>query len=351
MSFQSEERFLTKVVAADRVGICAAATIIRDGGVVGMPTETVYGLGADALNQKAVEGVFLAKGRPADNPLIVHISDFEMLSTLTQEIPEIANRLMRAFWPGPMTIILKRKSCIPDIVTAGLSTVGIRMPASETARALIRESRRPIAAPSANTSGKPSPTTALHVYRDLRGRIPLILEDGPCRYGVESTVIDVSDGKPVILRPGAVTPEMIESLGNSVEVDQHVLSPLVSGEIARSPGMKYRHYAPEARLVVFAGDEQKVMKKLFSEYDMALQCGEKPVILGFDNREYGVRRVFSLGDKNQPETAAARLFAALRRMDDEKITVGFGEAIPMEGIGIAFMNRIGRAAEFQIVQV
>ncbi len=348
MSIQSATEIQTRVIAADERGIRTAAEIIRAGGVVGMPTETVYGLGADAWNETAVERIFLAKGRPADNPLIVHIADPEMLVELTEEVPEIAVLLMRAFWPGPMTLILKRKPCIPDIVTAGLSTVGIRMPASVTARALIREARRPIAAPSANTSGKPSPTTAQHVYRDLRGRIPLILEDGPCKFGVESTVIDVSDGRPVILRPGAVTPEMIEGIGKRAEVDPHVLEPLEDGEIARSPGMKYRHYAPGARLTVYTGDKQKVAEKICLNYDESLRLGEKPVILGFDDQNYGMRRVYSLGDRNHPETAAARLFAALRRMDDERITAGFSEALSLEGIGIAFMNRIGRASEFRI---
>ncbi len=351
MSIATGIVYETRVVSADEAGIAAAAELIRRGEVVGMPTETVYGLGADAWNEQAVEKIFLAKGRPADNPLIVHIADPEMLPLLTEDIPETAGQLMRAFWPGPMTLILKRKPCIPDIVTASLNTVGIRMPSNSAARALIRTSGRPIAAPSANTSGKPSPTTAQHVYQDMRGKIPLILEGGSCRFGVESTVIDISDGKPVILRPGAVTAEMIECAVKSVAVDPHVLSPIVGDSAVRSPGMKYRHYAPKARLTVYTGDEQSVIRMVCDQYDRALGNGDKPVILGFDGRTYGNRRVFSLGDRDQPEIAANRLFSALRRMDDEGITVGLGEAVSLEGMGMAFMNRIGRAAEFRIIQV
>ena len=346
-----ETGYETRVVAADEAGIHAAADLLRRGEVVGMPTETVYGLGANAWNPQAVEKIFRAKGRPADNPLIVHIADEKMLPMLSEQVPETARRLMRAFWPGPMTLILKKTPRVPELVTAGLSTVGIRMPSNPIARALIRAASLPIAAPSANTSGKPSPTSALHVYRDLGGKIPLILEGGSCRYGVESTVVDVSGGKPVILRPGAVTAEMIETAVKSVEVDPHVLSPLAKDAVVRSPGMKYRHYAPRAQLTIFSGEKQAVTERICAEYDSALRRGEKPAILGFSDRSYADRLTFSLGESEKPELAAARLFSALRRMDDEGITAGFCEAVPLAGMGMALMNRLGRAAEFRMVQV
>ena len=341
----------TEILKPDRAGIERAAEAIRRGEIVGMPTETVYGLAADAWNEEAVLSIFRAKGRPADNPLIVHIDGFDMLGTLASSVPDAARRLMEAYWPGPMTLILPKNPALPDAVTAGLDTVGIRMPSNETARALIRASGRPLAAPSANTSGKPSPTTARHVYDDMNGKIPYILDGGPCAVGLESTVIDTSGKTPVVLRPGAVTPEMIAAAAGSVEIDRHVMSPLSEGTVVRSPGMKYRHYAPEAAITVFEGEAAPVEAEIRRRYDASAAAGGKPAILAFGREAYGARRVLSLGDRADPETAAARLFAALREMDAEGVTEAYSEALEPAGIGLAFMNRLGRAASFHIVHL
>ena len=328
-----------------------AAELIRAGELVGMPTETVYGLGADALNPDAVMKIFAAKGRPADNPLIVHISDMDQVQPLVREIPDAARRLMEAFWPGPMTLILPKAACIPEAVSAGLDTVGIRLPASEAARALIRAAGRPIAAPSANRSGKPSPTTAQHVYEDMQGRIPLILDGGACQVGVESSVIDATGETPVILRPGGVTAEMVHSVLGRVLVDEHVMSPLGEGDVARSPGMKYKHYAAEAKTVIFEGEEESVTAAICAAYDTALAQGERVAILGFDEHDFGERKRISLGSVHHPQDAAARLFAALRELDVRGETLALCEAVGLEGIGLAVMNRMGRAAGFDIRRV
>lgn len=341
----------TEILPSDAEGIRRAAEAIRRGEVVGMPTETVYGLAANALNPEAVQKIFAAKGRPADNPLIVHIADMNGLNQIAREIPAAAEQLMQAYWPGPMTLILPRKACVPDIVTAGLDTVGIRMPSSAPARALIAASGCPIAAPSANTSGKPSPTTAMHVYHDMNGKIPIIVDGGPCQVGLESTVIDVTGERPVILRPGGITAEMIESVTHCVEIDKHVLSPLSEGETVKSPGMKYKHYAPEARITIFEGEAERVHERICSAYDEAMRQGERAAILAFDEHAFGNRRVFSLGSAVHQDQAASKLFGVLRELDEQKLTAVFSEAASVEGIGLAVMNRLGRAAGFHIERV
>ncbi|MDO5299769.1 MAG: L-threonylcarbamoyladenylate synthase [Clostridia bacterium] len=341
----------TEVLPVTRDSLERAGVLIRAGELVGMPTETVYGLGANALDAQAVLKIFEAKGRPADNPLIVHVASAEEIAPLVREIPDAARRLMDAFWPGPMTLILPKADCIPDTVSAGLDTVGIRLPQSEAARALIRAAGRPIAAPSANRSGKPSPTTARHVLEDMDGRIPLILDDGPCAVGVESSVIDATGESPVILRPGGVTPEMVENVLGHVRVDEHVMSPLREGDVARSPGMKYKHYAPKAKTIIFEGEAPRVIAAICARYDAALAAGERPAILGFDEHDFGARTRISLGSERRPEDAAARLFAALRELDERGETLALCEAVDMAGIGLAVMNRMGRAAGFDIENV
>ena len=241
----------TQLLKVNEDSIALGAKLIREGELVGFPTETVYGLGANALDAEAVVKIFEAKGRPQDNPLITHVSCVEEIPPLVRAIPAAAKKLMEAFWPGPMTLILPKADCIPNAVSAGLDTVGIRLPSNADARALIRAAGRPIAAPSANRSGRPSPTTALHVLEDMDGRIPLILDGGACQVGVESSVIDATGDVPVILRPGGITPEMVERVLGHVRVDEHVMSPLREGDVARSPGMKYKHYAP-LKIIAFA---------------------------------------------------------------------------------------------------
>ena len=342
---------LTQVKPVSPESIEEAAQLIRDGELVGMPTETVYGLGANALDETAVRKIFAAKGRPADNPLIVHVSCLDEIVPLVKYIPESAKRLMEAFWPGPMTLILPKNDAIPSVVSAGLDTVGIRLPQSEAARALIRAAGRPIAAPSANRSGRPSPTTAQHVFEDMDGRIPLILDGGASEVGVESSVIDAIGEVPVILRPGGITPEMVERVLGDVRVDEHVMSPLAEGDVVRSPGMKYKHYAPKAKTVIFDGAAERVIAAICTRYDEAEAAGERPAILGFDEHDFGGRTRISLGSVKRPQDAAARLFGALRELDERGETVALCEAVEATGIGLAVMNRMGRAAGFDIERV
>ncbi len=341
----------TQVKPVSAEAIEEAAQLIRAGELVGMPTETVYGLGANALDESAVRKIFEAKGRPGDNPLIVHVSSLAEIPPLVREIPESAKRLMEAFWPGPMTLILPKSDLIPGCVSAGLDTVGIRLPASEAARDLIRTASRPIAAPSANRSGKPSPTTAAHVFEDMDGRIPMILDGGASEVGVESSVIDATGEVPVILRPGGITPDMVEAVLGDVRVDEHVMSPLAEGDVVRSPGMKYKHYAPAAKTVIFDGAAENVIAAICARYDAAQAAGERPAILGFDEHDFGGRARISLGSVKRPQDAAAKLFGALRELDERGETVALCEAVEATGIGLAVMNRMGRAAGFDIERV
>ena len=341
----------TELLKVNEESVALGARLIREGELVGFPTETVYGLGANALDARAVAKIFEAKGRPQDNPLITHVACVEEIPPLVRAIPAAARKLMEAFWPGPMTLILPKADCIPDAVSAGLDTVGIRLPANADARRLIRAAGCPIAAPSANRSGRPSPTTALHVLEDMDGRIPLILDGGACQVGVESSVIDATGEVPVILRPGGITPEMVERVLGHVRVDEHVMSPLREGDVARSPGMKYKHYAPKAKAIIVSGAPEHVVSAICRRYDEQTAKGERVAILGLDEHRYGDRTFISLGSEKRPQEAAARLFAALRELDERGDTVALCEAVDTAGIGLAVMNRMGRAAAFDIEQV
>ena len=341
----------TKLLPVTPESIAEAGEIIRAGGLVGFPTETVYGLGANALNGDAVRMIFEAKGRPSDNPLITHVAtEAEIPPLIRGHIPAAARALMDAYWPGPMTLIFPKSDLIPPEVSAGLDTVGIRMPSHPAARALIQAAGVPIAAPSANRSGRPSPTTAKHVMDDMDGRIPLILDGGPCDVGVESTVIDVTGDVPRVLRPGGVTPEMIARVCGAVEVDGAVMRPLREGEKPRSPGMKYRHYAPTGDLTIFEGEAEAVARAICARYD---EAPDNAAILALPGHEalYGARRVIPLGQADSASSVAAALFAVLRRLDDEGAEHIFSEAVDAEGVGLAVMNRLGRAAAFHIVTV
>ena len=339
----------TTLTSVTPEALAQAGALIRSGQLVAFPTETVYGLGADVLNAAAVGRIFEAKGRPGDNPLIAHISAVEQLAPLISvEPPPMARALMDACWPGPMTLIFPKSDLVPTAVTAGLDTVAIRFPAHPAARALIDAARRPIAAPSANRSGRPSPTTAQHVLEDMDGRIPLILDGGPCEVGLESTVIDMTADVPRILRPGGITPEMIEAVCGAVRVDDAVMRPLNEGERPRSPGMKYRHYAPKGRLTIVQGEEKAVIDRICKLYDAA---EGHALILALDGHipAYGERRTLSLG----PDAAgmAHTLFDALRKADDLGADMLFSEAVPADGVGLAVMNRLDRAAGFHIIEV
>ena len=340
----------TELLPVTPEALARAGALIRSGALVAFPTETVYGLGANALNAAAVGGIFEAKGRPGDNPLIAHISEVGQLQSLIAVAPSpMARALMDACWPGPMTLIFPKSSRVPMAVTAGLDTVAVRLPAHPAARALIDAAGCPIAAPSANRSGRPSPTTARHVWEDMAGRIPLILDGGPCDVGLESTVIDMTGEVPRILRPGGVTPERIREICGSVAVDEAVMRPLREGERPRSPGMKYRHYAPRGKLTIVQGGEAAVIGRISALYDGALSEGKQPLVLALEGHipAYAPRRCLSLG-ANAADMAHA-LFDALREADRLGADVIFSEAVPADGVGLAVMNRLGRAAAFHTV--
>ena len=272
---------MTQLLKADSSSIAAAASLLRQGQLVAFPTETVYGLGANALDAQAVLSIFAAKGRPADNPLIVHVAEIEDLEPLCQ-VTDLAKQLMAAFWPGPLTLLLKKKSVVPMEVTAGLDTVAVRMPSHPVAHQLLAACRVPVAAPSANRSGKPSPTLAQHVWDDMNGRIPIILDGGSCQVGVESTVLDVTCNPPCILRPGGVTKEMLETVLPEVTVAGSVLRPLEKGEKALSPGMRYQHYAPQGELTLVSGSDEKALPLMNQLYDEALARGESCCLMVFE---------------------------------------------------------------------
>ncbi len=341
----------TEILPINAASIQRAAFLIRSGETVVFPTETVYGLGADALNAQAVMKIFIAKQRPADNPLIAHIADLDALDALVDRVDHRAKLLMDRFWPGPLTLVLPKSSHVPDPVTAGLSTVAVRMPSHPAALALIREAKTPIAAPSANRSGKPRPTTAAHVYEDLKGRVPLILDGGPTHFGVESTVLDLSGEKPLLLRPGGVTVETLRELLPDTTIDPAVLAPLGEGIAAQSPGMRHRHYAPNARVWVVRGEAEAVFHSIRKRYDEAEAQGVAVAILCATNHQsaYGDRQTHPLGVDSV--AMAQGLFAALRALDEKETQLILAESVETQGMGLALMNRLLRAANFDVEDV
>ena len=333
--------------------VAMAARLFSEGQLVGFPTETVYGLGANALDRDAVLSIFAAKGRPADNPLIMHIWDRGQLEGLCS-VPEGAETLMDAFWPGPLTMLFPRTERVPDAVTAGLPTVAVRMPSLPCTRKLLEACGLPIAAPSANRSGRPSPTTAAHVLEDMDGRIPLILDGGPCQVGLESTVLDLTHGQPVILRPGGITKEMLEkALGTEVAVAGSVLRPLKEDEKALSPGMRYRHYAPEGAVTLVEGREDAVLKAMREFCLRDRRAGRKSRVLCFTEHTDALSDCapHDIGSMRDGAQVARRLFDILRRLDREGMETIYSEVIPPEGVGLAVMNRLGRAAGFRSIRV
>ncbi|MEM2309161.1 MAG: L-threonylcarbamoyladenylate synthase [Candidatus Bathyarchaeia archaeon] len=333
--------------------ISVAAEIIRKGGLVAFPTETVYGLGADALNPNAVKGIYLAKMRPLDNPIIVHVANREDVYRLAAEVPRAAEKLMETFWPGPLTLVLKASNIVPRITTGGLDTVAIRMPRHKVALALIRMSERPIAAPSANLAGRPSPTLAEHVIRDLYGRIDAIIDAGPTNIGVESTVLDLTQDPPQILRPGGVTYEDLRDVLGRVSI--HPAAASISEihiRYARSPGMKHKHYAPRAEMVVVEGDLETIIRKVRDLAEQYTRAGRKVGILATDEsmQKYSSGIVKSLGSRSNLAIAARNLFRLLREFDEEGVDVIIAEGVPEEGLGLAIMNRLRRAAGYNIIK-
>ncbi|WP_091737001.1 L-threonylcarbamoyladenylate synthase [Marininema mesophilum] len=324
-----------------------AASLLRDRRLVAFPTETVYGLGANAQSEEAVASIFTAKGRPSDNPLIVHIADVESLDQWMEMTPQ-GEALLKCFWPGPLTLVGRHKGTLASGTTAGLPTVGVRIPSHPVARALLRCSGVPVAAPSANRSGKPSPTTADHVWQDLMGRIDGIVDGGVTGVGVESTVVDVTGEVPILLRPGGITLDQLRSISGEVQVDPGIEQ---EGLVPRSPGMKYRHYAPQGEMWLVVGDGEEQRSKVARMAMDAAQKGQRVAVLTTEeNRDtYQVDHVISLGRRDDPASVARGLYAALRTCDDLGVDVIYTEAFPVEGIYYSVMNRLLKAAEGRIV--
>lgn len=319
-----------------------ASELLKSGEVVAIPTETVYGLAANALDEEAVKKIYIAKGRPSDNPLIVHISDISELSPLVKEIPEKVKVMASAFWPGPLTMIMKKSDVIPSVTSGGLSTVAIRMPENEYARAIIKSAGVPLAAPSANLSGSPSPTNAKYVFDDMNGRIPLIIDGGASKIGVESTVITFATEIPTVLRPGGVTVEEIRETIGEIKVADAVLHDLKEGGTAASPGMKYKHYAPKANIIILKGSLEK-----FIEYT----SGKDFFALVFEGEEKFFKNAVTYGKANDGLSEAGRLFDALRELDEMGAKTVFARCPELTGVGLAVYNRLIRSAGFNIIEL
>lgn len=327
-----------------------AAEIIRRGGLVAFPTETVYGLGADAFNPGALAKVFRVKGRPDDNPLIVHIARQGEVHRLASRVPPAAWELARLYWPGPLTLVLPKKPEVPPAVTAGLATVAIRMPAHPVALALIKASGLPLAAPSANLSGRPSPTTAGHVLEDLAGRLEAVLEGGPCTVGLESTVLDLTGEKPVLLRPGGVTREELASILGEIQVPV----PSRADSPSPSPGMKYDHYAPRAPMFLVEGEPTQVARRIQEMLRENQQKGRQVGLLVTAGNQYlfeAAAAVEVLGDRENPGEIAARLYQALRSLDRAGVDIILAEGFEEAGLGLALANRLRKASGGRVMRV
>lgn len=339
------------------------ASILRWGGTVAFPTETVYGLGANALNPEAVAKIFEAKGRPGDNPLIVHIARINELNDLVAEIPPKAGLLMSTFWPGPLTLVFKKGDKIPPIVTAGLDTVAVRMPAHPIALTLIEKAKVPVAAPSANLSGKPSPTRGADVLKDLGGRVDLIIDGGLCLVGLESTVLDLTVDPPMILRPGGISKEELELVLGKVDLDPALLVEVEEDQIQpKSPGMKYTHYAPQAEIIVVQGLQNSNLASLNLLIGKEKQKGKRVGLIlteetalnykpPFNNPNFVPDSLQVLGSKEEPEQIANRLYRSFRMADRQSLDVVFAEDVPAEGLGLAIMNRLLKAAGYRIIRL
>ncbi len=338
----------TQILQATQENIRIAGNALKNGLLVGLPTETVYGLAANALNPNAVANIFIAKGRPSNNPLIVHIADLEDLEKYCY-VNEDALKIANAFWPGPLTILLPKKSMIPDVVNAGLDTVAIRMPSSIVARDIIRASGCPIAAPSANISGKPSPTTALHVYHDFAGKIPYIVDGGDAHVGLESTVLHMAKKPYTILRPGGITLEQIQSIFPETIVSDKIFAPVQRGEVAESPGMMYKHYAPNAKLILLKGSAHNIAKYYTMQKQIENNSSVKIICFEENANLYPENERIILGKESNLSQSAQNLFAVLRALDEQDVQTVFCETSSIQGIGMAIMNRLLRAAAFCIV--
>jgi len=331
-----------------------AADILKKGGLVAFPTETVYGLGADALNPEASKKIYEAKGRPSDNPLIVHISNPKDIEVIAGDIPDEAYRLAEVFWPGPLTIILNKKEIVPYNTTGGLETVAIRLPANKIARDVIARAGGFIAAPSANTSGKPSPTQAKHVIDDLYGKIDMVIDGGKSTLGLESTIVDLSGKTPMILRPGCITKSMLENIIGKVEYDQSILTMSMDENIIpKAPGMKYRHYAPEGCLTIYEGSIMNVADAINKRAKECLDKGKTVGIIATEETKdlYRYGTVEIIGSRKEEDSIAAGLYAVLRKFDECHTEYIFSESFADNGLGQAIMNRLLKAAGYRVVKV
>ncbi len=334
-----------------------AAEILRTGGLVAFPTETVYGLGANALDEEAAKRIYAAKGRPSDNPLIAHIAGESGLAPLVSRIPEAAKKLMEAFWPGPLTMIFPKSEAVPYGTTGGLETVAVRMPSDPVANRLIALAGVPVAAPSANTSGRPSPTTADHVWEDMNGRIEMVVDGGPVGIGVESTIVDVTGEVPMVLRPGAITMEMLRDLLGEVEIDPAIIGPMSPDAHPKAPGMKYRHYAPKADMTLVEGEPEAMAEticllageSLAQEKRVGVICTEETRHF-YPESLMDKTVVRSMGQRAKEETIAHNLYAVLREFDELDVDCIYCEGFPRTELGQAIMNRLTKAAGHKIIQ-
>ena len=324
-----------------------AADIIKQGGLVALPTETVYGLGANGLNPAAVAKIFIAKGRPQDNPLILHIADITEIDSLCHDVPESAYALAKAFWPGPLTMVLPAKDIVPACTTAGLPTVALRCPDNVVTREIIRLAGVPIAAPSANVSGKPSTTTAQHVLHDHDGKIDAIVDGGPCAVGVESTIVDLTEYPPRLLRPGGITPAQLKAVLGELTVDKAVTGEIAKDAVVKAPGMKYRHYAPSAQVLIIAGSRDTAAGYIHANW----QPGDRVLCFEEELSLYADCAPLAYGREADEATLSAGLFAALRELDKPDVKRIFARCPKGEGIAYAVENRLKKAAGFQVVQV
>lgn len=346
------DRSKAEFTEAEDAALRRAGEVIRAGGLVAFPTETVYGLGGDALNRESSRKIYAAKGRPSDNPLIVHICKFEDIRQIVKEVPEEACRIAGAFWPGPLTMILPKSELVPKETTGGLDTVAVRFPSDKIAQKLIEYSGGYIAAPSANLSGRPSPTVAKYVAEDMDGRIEMIIDGGAVGIGLESTIIDLTVSPPQILRPGYVTEEMLRKVLGRVDTDVTILS-ADSGQAPKAPGMKYRHYAPKGELTIVEGEPDAVVAYINGQVQKARENGEKTGVIGTDEcaGRYCADVVKSVGSREDEESIARHLFTALREFDDENVERMYSESFDSAGLGQAIMNRLLKAAGHHVVRL
>ncbi|MBD5477098.1 MAG: threonylcarbamoyl-AMP synthase [Lachnospiraceae bacterium] len=347
----------TKVIRIDEQHmdtalIGEAGDIIKSGGLVAFPTETVYGLGGDALNPRSSEKIYSAKGRPSDNPLIVHIADMEKLNAIVRKVPENAWKLAEQFWPGPLTMIFYKSELVPRETTGGLDTVAVRMPVHPVARALIRAAGGYVAAPSANRSGRPSPTVAKYVIEDMDGRIEMVIDGGDVEIGLESTIIDLTSEKPTILRPGYITEQKLSQVLGEVAQDCTMMR-ADSGQAPKAPGMKYRHYAPKGELTIVDGEEGCVVEYINTQIGQKKKENKKTGVIGTDTSiaQYQADVCRSVGNRNDETEIARELYRVLREMDDENVEIIYAESFGTVGLGQAVMNRLLKAAGHRVVHV